>query len=297
MTTRTIHLASFAAVLGLAGAFGCYTGPSLDPDRAAGGRKTDVNATETTSGALSGIPCDVAEVLSRSCASCHGTPLIGGAPNRMTTREDLVTISRDDPSRSIAQMSVQRMKDTAKPMPPSGPAPEADIAVLEKWIAAGMPAGSCDRPIEGNGGEYDTELVCTSGMHWTRGDHGSALMKPGGACIDCHTKEGEGERYTAAGTVYATAHEPDDCNGVAQGAVKVILTGADGKETSMTVNGAGNFGTRASIKMPYRAKVVDGAGNTREMITPQKDGDCNKCHTSAGAEKAPGRVMAPRVQP
>lgn len=292
MTTRTIHLASFAAVLGLAGAFGCYTGPSLDPDRASG-KTTDVSATETTSGAMSGIPCDVAEILAKSCASCHGTPLIGGAPNRMTTREDLVTISRDDPSRSIAAVSVDRMKDAAKPMPPSGPAPDADIAVLEKWIAAGMPAGTCDKPIEGGSSQYDTPVVCTSGMYWTRGDHGSKLMKPGGACIDCHTRENEGDFFTAAGTVYPSAHEPDDCNGVAQGAAKVILTGADGKTVTMTVNGAGNFSTASAIKMPYRAKVVDGAGKTREMITPQKDGDCNKCHTEAGAEKAPGRVMAP----
>jgi hypothetical protein len=115
-------------------------------------------------------------------------------------------------------------------------------------------------------------------------------MRPGHACIDCHSRD-EGPIYSIAGTVYPTAHEPDDCNGVASG-VTVVVTGADGKTYSLPVNAAGNFGFTIRVATPYRVKVV-GNGKTREMIAPVTDGDCNSCHTVTGTEKAPGRVMAP----
>jgi hypothetical protein len=141
---------------------------------------------------------------------------------------------------------------------------------------------------------YDTESVCTSGTQWTRGERGSALMKPGGACIQCHDTENEGPSYSAAGTVYKTAHEPDDCNGSSSTSIKVVITGADNVTQTATVNAAGNFYFRSAIKMPYKAKVVFGT-KSRAMSGAQKDGDCNKCHTESGLakEKAPGRVMAP----
>jgi hypothetical protein len=63
------------------------------------------------------------------------------------------------------------------------------------------------------------------------------------------------------------------------------------------VNAAGNFWHSdllgfAAIPKPYTAKVVAG-GKVREMVAPQTDGDCNKCHTEAGTSSAPGRIMAP----
>jgi hypothetical protein len=118
-------------------------------------------------------------------------------------------------------------------------------------------------------------------------------MHPGGTCIDCHTNSREdGPRYAFAGTLYPTAHEPDDCNGYADPSASVIITGADGSTLQLSVNAAGNFYSRRSVVMPYTAKVVIG-DRTREMTTPQTTGDCNSCHTSDGAENAPGRVMAP----
>ena len=55
-------------------------------------------------------------------------------------------------------------------------------------------------------------VVCTSGTTWAGGDHGSAVMHPGEACIACHTTD-HGPKFAAAGTVFPTSHEPDDCNG------------------------------------------------------------------------------------
>ena len=48
----------------------------------------------------------------------------------------------------------------------------------------------------------------------------------------------------------------------------------------------------SELALPYRAKVVVG-GRERVMLTPQTNGDCNACHTQAGAEGAPGRIIVP----
>lgn len=142
---------------------------------------------------------------------------------------------------------------------------------------------------------YNTPLVCTSGDHWTNGDHGASSMHPGVACIACHSMK-NGPAFAIAGTIFPTAHEPDDCNGadgLFTGAV-VQITGADGQTVSVIPNVAGNFNiaTNTKIALPFRAKVV--AGNReRAMQTPQMIGDCNSCHTVTGLNGAPGRIMVP----
>jgi hypothetical protein len=134
--------------------------------------------------------------------------------------------------------------------------------------------------------------ICTSGMTWTRGDHGSSVMNPGRACIDCHTAN-DGPAFAIAGTVYPTGHEPDLCDGA--GSTKdliVTITGADGATLMVTPNEAGNFYSATRIKLPLRAKVSS-AGRERTMTVGQSSGDCNSCHTQAGASGAPGRILLP----
>lgn len=277
---------SFLFALGGAGILGCYTGASIQPDSTPGRSQS---STEPENRTASGVPCDVADVLARECNSCHGKPLTGGAPNPLVAYEELAVASKSDPAKTVAQLSIDRMKASTKPMPPSGVIDSADVAVLERWVAAGMPKGDC---AGASGPSYDTPTVCTSETVWTRGDHESPLMHPGVPCIECHQRKREGPIYTVSGTVYPTAHEPDDCNGVASSNVKVVITGADGKITTLGLNQAGNFFSRSKIAMPYRAKVVDGT-KVREMKDATDNGDCNTCHSTAGAEKAPGRVIAP----
>jgi hypothetical protein len=294
MMHRTILLTSVAA---LAVAGGCYTGGSIDSGLGNRAQPSSaVDGTEPTDDAsITGVPCEVASVLATRCATCHGQPLSGGAPNRLVSYEDLTAPSRSDPALSMAELSVVRMKAAKAPMPPEGAA-ASDIAVLEGWIAAGMPNGACSSPLDGvdasvqESSTHDPPSVCTSNTRWTRGDHGSAAMHPGAACIACHSAA-RGPRYTAAGTLYPTAHEPDDCNGSKAGAT-VVITDANGRTYPMPVNAAGNFFTSSSIAAPYRAKVVLGS-KTREMKAPQTDGDCNGCHSATGSQKALGRVMAP----
>lgn len=140
------------------------------------------------------------------------------------------------------------------------------------------------------GTDFNTPSVCTSATNWTRGDRGSSSMHPGVACIACHDAN-RGPGFSIGGTVYPSAHEPDDCNGV-KGGVQVVITDAAGKVTTLAVNAAGNFYSAANIQTPFKAKVVSG-GKERAMVAAQTDGDCNTCHTEKGLKSAPGRIVAP----
>jgi hypothetical protein len=282
------------AALALSMILGCYTGPELNPSAHA------VTQTDPTIAAgPSDLPCDVASLMSESCGSCHGNPLSGGAPTRLLSRSDLAAQSKLDPSKTVADDCVARMKDKTQPMPPTGLLGADRVAILENWVNAGMLAGSCaTQPTQATSASTatststspDTPSVCTSGRHWTGGDRRSEFMHPGVACIDCHSRD-DGPSYRIAGTVYATAHEPNDCDG-STGSIAVELTDANGKTYSLPVNSAGNFYTPTRLAMPYTAKVVSGA-KTRAMVGSQTNGDCNTCHTEVGDNDAPGRIMAP----
>ena len=301
--------------LALATAAGCYTGPNGDLTAATRGPGVSADGTEPTPvddgtaadgkpPVADGLPCDVAKVLATSCTDCHGARLTGGAPNHLVTYDDLVARSEEQPTKTIAEVSLARMKATNKPMPPDGDIGADDVAVLERWISAKMPKGSCaTQTAAPDGGPMPTDggvsappkdaapapAVCTSGTTWAQGTPASALMAPGKACLACHAATG-GPTFTIAGTVFPTLHEPDSCNGVT-GGVTVVIVDAAGKSHSMPVNAAGNFTRITGIPMPYKAMVVNGT-KVREMKTPQTDGDCNGCHSEQG-NGAPGRVMAP----
>jgi mono/diheme cytochrome c family protein len=318
--TRTTLL--FSTAIALAAIAGCYTGPSSDLSPAMHGPGTDVDGTlpagengEATpdggSAAAEGLPCDVAKVLASSCTDCHGARLKGGAPNALLSYDDLVAPSMTDPQKTVAEISLARMRSTKDPMPPDGALSPSDIAVLDAWVAAKMPKGSCgSTPAapdasttadSGGGADADagdagkdpapSPTVCTSGTTWAPGTPASPLMHPGKTCIACHSATG-GPSFTLAGTVFPTLHEPNDCNGAAGGgSMTVVIIDAAGKTHSMPVNAAGNFTRVTGIPMPYRAMVVKGT-KTREMKTAQTDGDCNGCHTEQG-NHSPGRIMAP----
>jgi hypothetical protein len=119
-------------------------------------------------------------------------------------------------------------------------------------------------------------------------------MDPGQACIACHTKSGgEAPRFALGGTLYPSAHEPDNCNGgPLTPMARVVITGADGASVTLTPNSAGNFSYSGAIALPYNAKVTY-MGRERAMIAKQTSGDCNSCHTEMGAMMAPGRIMLP----
>lgn len=163
--------------------------------------------------------------------------------------------------------------------------------------ASGMPTATDAAGMGGTDAAPDPSLfatpsMCSSEEQWTRGNRESPLMHPGGACIGCHSR-GEGPSFSLAGTVYPTAHEPDDCNGV-EGAndVHIVITDANGDTLMLSVNAAGNFFSSTRIALPFHAKVVT-LGQERAMAAAQMTGDCNSCHTESGQNGAPGRIMLP----
>lgn len=147
----------------------------------------------------------------------------------------------------------------------------------------------------GEGGRVAEVSVdeCASGRKWVGGNEESSLMRPGGDCIGCHTREGEGPRFLVAGTVYETMDAANDCFGVADATVEV--TDADGEVWSLSTNEAGNFWIGQSdgpLAMPYTAKVVLD-GMELAMVTPQSEGSCASCHTDTGLNGAAGRIFTP----
>jgi hypothetical protein len=269
---------------------------------AAGG----VGGGGTTGTVASGLPCDVAALISSKCVSCHGATPLAGVPTSLVSYADLTAPAKSDPTRTNAQVAVARMGSTTAPMPPAGatPATPAEIAVLDAWIGAGYPNTGCNTGGAGGagggggtGGVVDPFAVaptCTSKVTWTRGTSGSGSMQPGVACINCHTSSGgEAPRFTIAGTVYPTAHEPDQCNGASgTDGARVVVTGANGAAVTLTPNAAGNFYYQGTIATPFTAKVTY-MGRERVMVAGQTSGDCNACHTQTGAMSAPGRILLP----
>jgi hypothetical protein len=73
----------------------------------------------------------------------------------------------------------------------------------------------------------------------------------------------------------------------------VVVTDKTGKVVTMLVGATGNFNSgNARLVPPFAAKVTNGT-KTRAMAGTVTAGDCNSCHTTSGANGAPGRIMAP----
>jgi hypothetical protein len=105
----------------------------------------------------------------------------------------------------------------------------------------------------------------------------------------------EGGPFAVGGTVYPTAHEPNDCVGTGAGSLSVRITDNNGTVFNMPVDNLGSFflDGAANVVAPYGAQVVSSSGAMRAMMTKQTSLDCNSCHTVDGANGAPGRIMSP----
>jgi hypothetical protein len=322
----SLGLLSLVALAAASAAFeaACYTGSATDLNRAPPDPTTDSNpddpaahrdAGHSPAKKATGLPCDVAAVLANACSDCHGATPSGGAKNRLVTYADLSAPTRNDPNETVAAQALGRMKSATRPMPPTGQLEAATIAVFEKWVAAGLPKGTCgDAPNSGNDpltGDDDDDggpppddgqdagpdadpppvSVCTSGVMTSTDDPASDQMNPGMSCLECHATS-NGPPFAIAGTVFPTLHEPDSCKGVMTGATVLIIDHA-AKIHSLPVNASGNFLFDDDLTLPYYAMIVDPNGNVRAMNTPQNDGNCNGCHTEWGKKGATGRVRMP----
>lgn len=251
-----------------------------------GGGALDVSA--------SGLPCDVATLIAHDCAGCHSSPPSGGAPEPMLTYADLTAPAKNDPSKTLGALSVARLADHTMPPKPAAAPDAALVSAFSAWVSAGMPRGSCTQAIDAGTpvkSPYDTPVQCTSNQTGSRRE--GPDMAPGEACIACHQGSGEAPQFSIAGTVYPTAHEPDNCvGGTTTGPATITITDSNGKVVALPVSAGGNFYYQGAIALPYKAKVTVGSAE-RDMSASQTSGDCNSCHTQTGAQNAPGRIMAP----
>ena len=145
----------------------------------------------------------------------------------LETLADLNAPARSNPAKTVAELCVTRMQSTTTPMPPAGSTPPTaqEIAAFSAWVTAGAMAGSCAAP-GADGGTmvatvYNTPVQCSSGVT-SRVNEGSR-MRPGDTCVSCHAQSGgEAPTLSIGGTVYKTAHEPTNCNGVSVSGATVV---------------------------------------------------------------------------
>lgn len=180
--------------------------------------------------AQSGVPCDVAAIVSEHCAECHGATPAYGAPMSLLTLADFRTAASSDKSKKVHQLIPERLEpsDTNRKMPPtSKPAlSAAELATLRSWASGGAKsdATSCDIVAPetdpdsppagepGSGGaritpiEYnDPDMECYKLVAFANGDKSKKYTVPAGtkdAYIDFYYKAPwEGVRYTRSVTV------------------------------------------------------------------------------------------------
>lgn len=158
----------------LAAFYGCYTGPSAELPTRAHDDATSADAGSTEGGEGTGLPCDVEALMAR-CRTCHSDPPTT-APMALVTYAQLTARSGSDPSSTMAQAALARMRDPQRPMPPSNPLPESELSAFASWVAAGTPATSCaadEVPVSSHDGggpecvlasDCPGELICRSGV-------------------------------------------------------------------------------------------------------------------------------------
>lgn len=102
------------------------------------------------------------------------------------------------------------------------------------------------------------------------------------ACMNCHTKNGEGEGcFLAAGSVYESNLQTQYANG------KVYLysaaNGGGTLESTLEIDAKGNFYTTKNIDFGNGLwPVVEGTDGTKMyMSTATTTGNCNSCHNQS----------------
>jgi hypothetical protein len=134
---------------------------------------------------------------------------------------------------------------------------------------------------------------CTVGASGALGLVPVETMAPGTACVTCHL--GIGKPLYIAGTVYPAnaPHDADLCLGIT--GVQVEIVDANGGTHVYDVNSSGNFVDQSLLELwpsPWTVATTRGTAR-RPMVGTVTSGDCNGCHTAAGAQNAPGRILAP----
>jgi hypothetical protein len=126
------------------------------------------------------IPCAVKQIITTQCGACHGAQTIGGAPMSLVTLADF---QKDHPVVSplsgpfkgttmkvheIVKVRVNQEMGTSA-MPPGGQMPQADLDMLNAWLAGGAQGGMGCSSTGGVGGDV---MGGAGGMGMTGGAGG-----------------------------------------------------------------------------------------------------------------------------
>jgi predicted CxxxxCH...CXXCH cytochrome family protein len=163
-----------------------------------------------------GFTCEVKKLLTVKCQTCHTDPPQGGAAVPLMTVTQMLAWSPTQPTKTIAQVALERMQDALNPMPPANfnnAATADEIQAFEAWVQANF-VGFCQGAVPPNatcttchgdstrvvGAGLDPQLMVapphgTSGetlttqaavgahqAHLTKNDFASRAL----VCSDCH---------------------------------------------------------------------------------------------------------------
>jgi hypothetical protein len=240
-------------------------------------------------------------MLAANCTGCHSDPPVAGALAGLVTYADLTATSHEDPTKNEALLSLSRMQDSSSPMPPSGLPPASDVMMLQSWINAGYPMGTC-----ATGGADGGSAGADGGS--AGADGGSAGADGGGSpvppnvfanappfsshtgnsthnagkdCLQCHAGGGA-PSFSFGGTLY-------DGSGNPVSGAEVRLLDANGNGTSVYTGPAGTFYSRGSGFAAPAYVGVRNASSTQEMLVALQSGSqppastggaCGACHCS-----------------
>ncbi|MFT3706240.1 MAG: hypothetical protein QM817_01110 [Archangium sp.] len=287
----------FAVLVAVSGCGGVLGNDDSDGGAGDGGSSTGGGA----GGGGGNVPtnvtwCDVQPMLDARCGSCHGANVMTPQPGAPTLATRTQLLSPSPMGGTMLDRSITRMgaQPVAVAMPPSVGGAPADIALLEGWRSNNAANCSADAGTQ----PFDAGVVtpiCTSNLTWAFGNSGNTEMNPGEACVTCHTTRHRGPIDGFMGTVYPTLHEKQLCmvSNIPSGlSVQILdMAGTVRQTFSIGTFSNGNFrGGTVGSPSPYRARVMLNGVVKSEMLTAQTNGDCNSCHTTLGANGAPGRI-------
>ncbi len=159
---------SLTLLVSLLAACGGSTTVGDDPQDGATTSDTDVTSDSGVPGSDTSIPpneavpCDVEEVITPACGTCHGSTPKFGAPMPLVTHADFLKAAPSDPSKKVWEVVKERINlpaDSVGRMPqkPNAPLNATQLATMNAWLSSSLATrtGDCVKPGP-DGGTTDT---------------------------------------------------------------------------------------------------------------------------------------------
>ncbi len=171
----------------------------------------------------------------------------------------------------------------------------------------GKPDFMEDKNKNGKPDDVETSNGENEGGENENGEHTLGIHYQGVSCAQCHDASKIGKNYNGealehafkiGGTIFNDLQAPDKDTNKAAAYYWVKLSLENGNVfKSMVGRGTGNFWSNANIPdgVKFKVEVLDRNGNvvnsTNGYTHDNTRLDCNRCHTSSGANGAPGRIV------